>query len=238
MTMERIFSHFKDGESPKEAVYDPKDPDSYAAYIKSMMGDARDYEDAFLAVDRNHAQLYYYGMEPWIGPYNPGSPYIGEDPNATLGEILNKDNDNQANRSTFVSTDVRDAVMMMLPSLVRLFGASEAPVALVPRSEGEVDQADQATDYVNYVFWNDNPGFLTLYGAFKDALTVKTGFVKWWSDTEKEKQTKTFENITAEQIQLIISEDSSARLVEVGRPSTQSILRLRPDMSADLGAAV
>ena len=73
MTMERIFSHFKDGESPKEAVYDPKDPDSYAAYIKSMMGDARDYEDAFLAVDRNHAQLYYYGMEPWIGPYNPGS---------------------------------------------------------------------------------------------------------------------------------------------------------------------
>ena len=226
MTMERIFSHFKDGESPKEAVYDPKDPDSYAAYIKSMMGDARDYEDAFLAVDRNHAQLYYYGMEPWIGPYNPGSPYIGEDPNATLGEILNKENDNQANRSTFVSTDVRDAVMMMLPSLVRLFGASEAPVALVPRSEGEVDQADQATDYVNYVFWNDNPGFLTLYGAFKDALTVKTGFVKWWSDTEKEKQTKTFENITAEQIQLIISEDSSARLVEVGRP----IPNQAPDM--------
>ena len=218
MTMERIFSHFKDGESPKEAVYDPKDPDSYAAYIKSMMGDARDYEDAFLAVDRNHAQLYYYGMEPWIGPYNPGSPYIGEDPNATLGEILNKENDNQANRSTFVSTDVRDAVMMMLPSLVRLFGASEAPVVLVPRAEGEVDQADQATDYVNYVFWNDNPGFLTLYGAFKDALTVKTGFVKWWSDTEKEKQTKTFENISAEQIQLILSEGSSARILEVGNP--------------------
>ena len=41
-------------------------------------------------------------------------------------------------------------------------------------------QASQATSYVNYVFWNDNQGFLKLYGAFKDALTVKTGFLKWW----------------------------------------------------------
>ncbi|HEY1888461.1 MAG TPA: hypothetical protein VGG86_20830 [Roseiarcus sp.] len=101
------------------------------------MSDSVDYENAFLQVDRNQSQLYYYGFEPWLGPYNPGSPYIGEDPNATLGEILNKDNENQPNRSTYVSTDVRDAVMQMLPSLIRLFGASESPVFLVPRSEAE-----------------------------------------------------------------------------------------------------
>jgi hypothetical protein len=218
MTMERIFAHFKDGENPRDAAYDPSDPESYSAYIKAMMGDARDYEEAFLAVDRNHAQLYYYGYEPWIGPYNPGSPYVGEDPNATLGEILNKDNTNQPNRSSFVSTDVRDAVMMMLPSLVRLFGASEAPVALVPRNETEVDTSEQATDYVNYVFWNDNPGFLILYGAIKDALTVKAGFVKWWSDTETEKQTKTYENIGADQIQMLIMEDPSAKVLDWGQP--------------------
>jgi hypothetical protein len=218
MTMERIFSHFKDSEGPRDAAYDPSNPESYETYIKAMMGDARDYEEAFLSVDRNHAQLYYYGYEPWIGPYNPGSPYIGEDPNATLGEILNKDNTNQPNRSTFVSTDVRDAVMMMLPSLVRLFGASEAPVALVPRSEAEVDTSEQATDYVNYTFWNDNPGFLILYGAIKDALTVKAGFVKWWSDTETEKQTKTFENIGDEQIQMLTMEDPSAKVVDKGNP--------------------
>ena len=221
MTMERIFAHFKDGEGPRDAAYDPSDPESYSAYIKAMMGDARDYEDAFLAVDRNHAQLYYYGYEPWIGPYNPGSPYVGEDPNATLGEILNKDNTNQPNRSSFVSTDVRDAVMMMLPSLVRLFGASEAPVALVPRNETEVDTSEQATDYVNYTFWNDNPGFLILYGAIKDALTVKAGFVKWWSDTETEKQTKTFENIGADQIQMLIMEDPSAKVLDLGQPIQQ-----------------
>ena len=133
-----------------------------------MFADSKDYETAFLAVDREEAQLYYYGYAA-VGPYDPGSPYIGEDPNATLGEILNKDNKDQPNRSTYVSTDVRDAVMMMLPSLIRLFGASEAPCFLVPRTEAESDMAEQATDYTNYTFWNDNPGYLILHGAIKDA---------------------------------------------------------------------
>ena len=218
MTMERIFGHFKDQSGPSTSAYDPADPESYKNYLHSMMSDATDYENAFLSVDRQNAQLYYYGYEPWIGPYNPGQPYIGEDPTATLGEILNKDDQNKPGRSTFVSTDVRDAVMMMLPSLVRLFGASEAPVYLVPRSQEEVDEADQATDYVNYSFWNDNPGFLILYGAFKDALTVKTGFVKWWTDSTKEREHKTFLNVSAEQIQMILSEDQSAKIIEIGNP--------------------
>ena len=81
--------------------------------------------------------MYYYGMEPFLGNYGQDGPYIGEDPSATLGEILDKDNQNATNRSTFVSTDVRDAVMLVLPSLIRLFGASESPVFLVPRTEAE-----------------------------------------------------------------------------------------------------
>jgi hypothetical protein len=219
--MERIFAHFKDPNPPSSASYDPQDPDSYDQYIRAMMGDAIDYETAFLQVDRNNAQLYYYGMQPWIGPHTPGSPYIGEDPNATLGEILNKDNEDQPNRSTYVSTDVRDAVMYMLPSLIRLFGASESPVFLVPRSEPESDMAEQGTDYTNYVFWNDNPGFLILYGALKDALTVKAGFVKWWSEDFKEIKRKKFANVTAEQLQMLLSENPSAKLLEIGKPVPQ-----------------
>jgi hypothetical protein len=219
--MERLFYHFKDQTDATASAYDPKDPESYKQYVKAMMSDAKDYENSFLAIDRQNAQMYYYGYEPWIGPYNPGQPYIGEDPNATLGEILNKDNTNSPNRSTYVSTDVRDAVMMMIPSLIRLFGATEAPVFLVPRTQEEVDEAEQATDYINYTFWNDNPGFLILYGAFKDALTVKTGFVKWWTDDHKEIKRKTFLNVTAEQLQMILSEEPSAKLVSIGNPVPQ-----------------
>ena len=216
--MERLFYHLKDQTSASSSAYDPSDPESYENYLKTMFSDAKDYENSFLSVDRQTAQLYYYGYEPSIGPYNPGSPYIGEDPNATLGEILNRDNTDQPNRSTYVSTDVRDAVMMMLPSLIRLFAASEAPVYFVPRTEEEVQKAEQITDYVNYTLWNDNPGFLILYGVMKDALTLKAGFVKWWTDDTKEIQRKRFENVSAEQIQLLLSENQNAKLLEIGDP--------------------
>ena len=59
---------------------------------------------------------------------------------------------------------------------------------------------------------------MILYGAFKDALTVKTGFVKWWTDAVKEKQRKKFLNVSAEQIQMILSEDQSAKIIEIGNP--------------------
>ena len=108
--------------------------------------------------------------------------------------------------------------MLMLPSLIRLFAASENPVFLVPRSQDEVDRAQEATDYVNYVFWCDNPGFLILYGALKDALTVKTGYVKWWADENKETTRKRFTKITADQVQQILLESPSAKLVHVGNP--------------------
>ena len=221
MAMERIFAHFKDDTARATASYDPNDPDSYDNYVRSMMSDSVDYEQSILAGDRGEAQLYYYGYEPSIGLQALDGPYRGEDPTATIGEILNKYDKNKPNRSTYVSTDVRDAVMMMLPSLVRLFGASESPVFFVPRSEEEVDTAEQSTDYVNYVFWNDNPGFLNLYGAIKDALTVRAGFLKWWSEDFRERRRKRFTNISADQIQGLLMEDPSAKLIEVGKPIKQ-----------------
>ena len=108
---------------------------------------------------------------------------------------------------------MRDAILMMLPSLVRIFAASENVISLVPRAPQDDAMAEQATNYVNYVFWQDNAGFLTLYGAFKDALTVKTGYIKWWTDNTKEIKRKQFVNITMEQLQMLLGEDQSAKVV-------------------------
>ena len=218
MAVEQLFAHFKDQHAPATALYDPSDPESYEAYLQSMMDDSVDYEDSILAGDRSEAQLYYYGYEPSMDYTDVLGPQRGEDPNQTLGELLDQKDKTTVNRSTFVSTDVKDAVLLMLPSLIRLFGASESPVFLVPRSEPEADMAEQATNYVNYTFWNDNPGFLILYGALKDALTVRTGFVKWWSEDQREVKRKRFQSITAEQLQMILAEDPTAKVVQLGRP--------------------
>jgi hypothetical protein len=216
MALERIFASFKEGGFDRGG-YDPAEPGTYDDYIAAMIRDSRDYEGSVLAAARDEAQKYYYGYLPALNP--DGSPYtdtqIIQDPNATYEQILGYDQES-ANKSSFVSTDVRDAILLTLPALIRLFDASENVVYLVPRTEADVDAAQQQTAYINYVFWQDNPGFLILYGAFKDAMTVKTGFVKWWTDDHRETRRKTFVNINPQQIALIAQSDQSARIVHQG----------------------
>jgi hypothetical protein len=211
MALERLFT-FKDGATTPNS-YDPGDPATYQHFIHALITDARDYENSVLAPKRDEAQKFYYGLLPSLGV--AGSPYsdtlIIEDPNATYEEILGPTEG--PSKSSFVSTDVRDAILTMLPSLVRIFAASENVISLVPRSPADDAMAEQATNYVNYVFWQDNAGFLTLYGAFKDALTLKTGFVKWWTDNTRKTKRKEFVNITTEQLQLLLSEDPTAHVV-------------------------
>ena len=160
---ERIFAHQKDDRSGNATPgsYDPSDPETYESYIQDMIRDSVDYRSSVLAGERNEAQEYYYGMLPRLDGSSGmrGSDVtIVQDPSATYEEILGYDKET-ANRSTYVSTDVRDAIMLMMPGLIRLFAASENPVFLVPRSQEEVQQAQQSTDYVNYVFGTTSLGF-------------------------------------------------------------------------------
>jgi len=88
--------------------------------------------------------------------------------------------------SKVVAMEVRDTVSAMLPSLMRVFFNSENVVEFVPRGPEDIKSSQQATDYCNYIFQNDNSGFLTSYAIFKDALVRKCGIAKfWWTDEEK-----------------------------------------------------
>ena len=88
--------------------------------------------------------------------------------------------------SKVVAMEVRDTVSAMLPSLMRVFFSTENVVEFVPRGPEDVQSAQQATDYANYIFQNDNNGFLTSYAIFKDALVRKCGIAKfWWEDDER-----------------------------------------------------
>lgn len=225
---ERIFASFKPDKSTFNAN-NPGDPESYAAWVDMMIKDARDYEQSYLAGNRNRATAYYYGLLPNLAGDDRqifSEETIVQNADATYEDIVNRED--IPNRSTFVSTDVRDAVLQVLPSLVRIFGASENVVTLVPRTEQQIDSAEQGQDYTNYTFWNDNSGFLILYGAFKDAMTVKTGFVKWWTDDVKEKRYKTFQNITMEQTQFLMSEGEGVEVHDMGNmdPTTNTIDRI------------
>ena len=69
-------------------------------------------------------------------------------------------------RSQVVAMEVRDTVSAMMPSLMRIFFSTENTVEFVPTGPEDVANAQQATDYCNFIFNSDNNGFLTTYATF------------------------------------------------------------------------
>ena len=95
------------------------------------------------------------------------------------------------NRSRAVSTDVADAIHTILPDLVEIFTGGDDVAAFVPRGPQDEAAAQQETDYVNYVVFQDNPGWLNFYSFFDDALSQKTGLLTWdWEDEVEEEELK------------------------------------------------
>ena len=60
-------------------------------------------------------------------------------------------------RSRVVATKVRDTIRAVKPSLMRVFMSTSKPVEYVPRTPQQVQMADQATEFMHYVF-NQNDG--------------------------------------------------------------------------------
>src|SRR5260221_14201969 len=76
----------------------------------------------------------------------------------------------QDGRSRAVWTDVADTIEGLMPSLMDIFAGSDEVVRFEPVGPEDEAAAQQETDYVNHVFMQQNPGFMTLYSFIKDAL--------------------------------------------------------------------
>ena len=127
-----------------------------------------------------------------------------------MGEKLGTEIDG---RSQVVSTDVADTIETILPNLLRIFTASDQVVKCEPVKSEDVPLADQATNYINYIFNKDNPGFTILYTWFKDALLEKNGIVKvYWDDSTSIEQ-ETYENLNDQEYQLLL-DDENVEIVE------------------------
>jgi len=114
-------------------------------------------------------------------------------------------------RSRVVATKVRDTVRAVKPSLMRVFMSTAKPVEYMPLGPEDVAAAEQATQYMHYVF-NKNNGYRVLNDAFHDALIKKCGIVKaYWEDSSKA-EIFTYDNLTDDEYMLIASDDDVAIL--------------------------
>lgn len=108
-------------------------------------------------------------------------------------------------RSSVVTRDVMETVLWAMPSLMRIFTAGDDVVKFDPRNQDDSEAAAQATEYCNYVFWQQNDGFETLYSMFFDALLQKNGVVKVWWDDRKVPERRRHKGLTAEEVAVLQS---------------------------------
>ena len=161
------------------------DTQELQSILKSEMDDAKDYIDQ-IGESRAEATEYYLGNEP--------------EANSSL-------------QSEFISTDVRDSILFMLPSIMRTFFGTKKVVEFVPRNVEDIPFAEQQTSYVNYIIQEKNPGFKVLYDAFKDALVRKSGFVKAFWDDSISAATHEYTNLTPEAYMALVM-DADVEIVK------------------------
>ena len=163
--------------------------EEFEGAVKAAISDAVDYIDDNIAPQRELAEKYYRG-----------EPFGNE----------------EEGRSQVVMTEVRDTILAMMPSLLRVFTASEKPVEFSPRTADKVAQAEQATDYVSYVFMVDNPGFSILHSSFKDALKSKTGIYKWYTAPRTQVGEITYPAMSEAQMNLL-AETSGVEIISASQ---------------------
>lgn len=137
--------------------------DELKALIGSEMRQSLGYSSSKLSQQRQKSMYYYLGLP--VGDLSP--PEV-------------------EGRSSVICTDVRDTVEGMMPQLVVTFVGSDQVVEFDATKPGDEKKAEQATEYVNYLFHKKNNGFEIASTWMKDALLQKNGIVKVWWDTRHE----------------------------------------------------
>jgi hypothetical protein len=126
-------------------------------------------------------------------------------------------------RSRIVTREVAEAVDGAMPALMRVFTSSDETVVFEPNGPGDEEKAKQATEYCNWVFMRDNPGISILHTWIKDALLSKVGTVKvYWQD-ETEVNTEQYENLLADELALLLQDESMEVVSQQERPIAKSI---------------
>jgi len=158
---------------------EPMDDSELESLVGSELTDATSFVDSELSPVRARAIQYYRG-----------EPFGNE----------------EEGRSQVVSTDVRDTINGVMPSLMRVFFGSKKVVQFVPRGPEDTAAAEQATDYVNFIFTQDNNGFLLCHSVFKDALRGALGIAKYYWEEKVEIKTEHFSGLDESSLTVLLNE--------------------------------
>jgi hypothetical protein len=126
----------------------------------------------------------------------------------------------EVGRSSVVDMTTLDTMSWMLPSIIRLFMASENMVLAEPEHEGDEEWAKQATVGLNYDFMKRNDGYAVFYDTTFNALLHGDGIVKHWWDDTPETKTSFHSQLSEEQLETLLQPDDTG-ISEDGKPEEE-----------------
>lgn len=154
--------------------------------LRSEITQSVNYLDSQLKADRIKALRYYHG---------------------DMSDIT--DSSDADGQSNVVVTEVADTIEYIMPGLMNIFYRGGGFARFAPRQQEDVQSAEQATDLVNFVIQNDNPGFLVMHTAFKDALLSKMGVVKaYWDETETD-EVESYSDLDVMQVAQLVGQEGA-----------------------------
>lgn len=148
--------------------------------------------------------------------------------------------DEQKGRSQVVSRDISDVVEGVAANVLKPFVGGDEVVKFEPRGPEDVEQAQQETDYVNFVCLERNNGFLTLNSAVKDALLLRAGYVKCGWAKRNDIALETYEGLSDDEVAIIVK-DKEVQIVahdEYPDPYGVALGATPPVQGQELGGSI
>ena len=122
-------------------------------------------------------------------------------------------------KSQIITREVAEVVDGALPQLMRVFTSADDAVVFEPVNQGDEETAEQATDYVNHIFYKDNNGFEIMHDWMKDALLQKVGVVKAYWDDKQDVTVEKYYGLNDDELAMIAQDDE----VEIVEQSTTTM---------------
>lgn len=155
--------------------------------LKEELSDAEEYTDSLIGPERATA-LDYYLSRP-------------------MG-------DERTGRSRVISSEVYKVVEGLSTAIANIYATAKDAVEFVPRGPEDVKKAEQRTATVNYVFNEQNNGFLLLVESIKDGVLSKTGFLTWRWDVQKRVTQERYRDQTPESLQMLLQDTEDVQIIE------------------------
>jgi len=127
-----------------------------------------------------------------------------------LGESYGNERDGY---SSIVTREVYQTVENIKADVAELFIADDETVRFEPTGPEDLDAAQQATDWVRYVFYRQNDGFGNILDSLIDGLLQRQGVIKRWWSMEDEITNHSFDDIS-EQAFMLLSADPEVEITE------------------------